>query len=348
MAKRDIQFQSSTLKYEEDSYIKGSNGLYYFQFSTGTNRDLRQDLINYLAKKNGLDHLVDNNIEHKNIGDSFWGIFKKPEGMTYDEFITKVKSSKIGFIGQSPIIPTGRDYTRLDQNGNLLIATINSNLDNYQDCGNVLIDKDGNVIRAAQPSTIINACDERSGFYPVEIYKSKANKTTGAKEVYAREWNFLDPSGKILCDEYNFECHLGEEEIISVPRNFYMKDGKNVYTDWGLLPNAYVLCAGRQPKLYLSAVDVLIENRKKKAEGLAPIVEDERQYLEEYFLRKDKIENLFKELSDRLDSGSITQAIYNKIMNILDNECVMNDEFEENYKTENDQQLEDSICGQSM
>ena len=132
MAKKYVQFASNTLKYESDSYIKGSDGLYIFQFGTGTNRDLRQELVNYHAKKNGLNELIKDSKPAKNIGESFWGVFKKPDGQSYEDFVDDVKNSRVGFIGNSPIIPTGRDYTQLDDNGNLLVATINSNLDNLK------------------------------------------------------------------------------------------------------------------------------------------------------------------------------------------------------------------------
>lgn len=344
MANRDVQFASNTMKYESDSYIKGSNGLYVFQFGTGTNRDLRQELINYHAKKRGLEDLVKDSNPSKNIGECFWGVFKKPEGQSYEDFIDDVKHSRVGFIGNSPIIPTARDYTRLDMNGNLLVATINSKLDNYLDgCGNMLIDgMTGNVIRSPRPSVIINPADKNTGYYPIEIYKTKENKDTGVKEVYDREYNFLDSDGKILCDEYNFQLK-DEEEIIQVPRNFYVRDGKCVYNSWEIQPYAYVQCRWNGVRLFPTVTDLLVENRDRIANGELPILQDETPYLKEYYYRKNEIDVVTEMLGKAFDSGKITEKIYQQALNILNQEYDKIDFFDQHMATDEDRRIGDQV-----
>lgn len=344
MANKSVQFASNTLKYEKDSIVRGSNGLYVFQFGTGTNRDLRQELINYHAGKAGLTDLIKDSNPSKNIGECFWGVFKKPESQSYEDFIDDVKNSRIGFVGNTPIIPTGRDYTQVDSNGNLLVATINSKLDNYYDgCGNMLISgQTGEIIRAPKPSVIINPVDEKTGFYPIEIYKTKENKTTGTKEVYAREYNFLDGDGKILCDDFDFQLKESDE-LIKIPRNFYMRDENRVFNNWEIYPASYVYCSWNGVTLYPSVVDLITENRKRVANGELPIVSDERPYIREYYIRKAELDNIVESLGKSFDSGAITQTIYDKVLKVINKEFDTMENFESSIATEEDAKIEIEI-----
>jgi len=346
MANKYMQFISSTTK--DGFLIKGSDNLYVFQITTGMVENPREAFRNYLYSKNNMYDKIEESNSQTGISESSWVIIKKPDSVSFEEFVEGVKKYEYPYVAGTKIIPTRLNCAEVDMNLNILLKSEDSHLEDEMGVGNILINRKGEVIRAPQPSVLIQEPDKRTGFYPIEIYESQIDKNTGKKTFCRKLYNFLNPEGKILCDKYNFECHLGEEEMISVPRNFYMKDGKNVYSDWGILPNAYVHCIGRQPTLYLSAVDVLIENRRRLSEGLEPIVNDEKTYLEEYFLRKARIEKLFKELSDKLKSANITQTIYDKIEDMLKKECAMNNVFEENYKTPQDEHLENTICGQSM
>ena len=348
MANNNIQFASNTLKYESDSYVKGSNGLYVFQFGTGTNRDLRQELVNYHAKKKGLTELVKDSNPNKNIGECFWGVFKKPDDQSYEDFIDDVKHSRVGFIGNSPIIPTGRNYTKVDLNGNLLVATVNSKLDDYIDgCGNMLISGEtGEVIRAPRPSVIINPADKITGFYPIEVYKTRENMVTGNKEVYDREFNFLDPDGKILCDDYNFSSD-GEQRIYEVPRNFYMREGKCVYNSWDLYPTAYVIADWNKTKLYPSIVDLLVESRSRVNDGDEPLVKNEYPYLQAYYKRKNQLDAITESLGQAFDAGAITESIYNKALKCLDAEYGKFEFFEKYVATVDDDKIEEQLLNGS-
>lgn len=344
MANKSVQFASNTLKYESDSLVKGSNGLYIFQFGTGTNRDLRQELINYHAQKSGMTDLVKDSNPSKNIGECFWGVFKKPDDQSYEDFISDVKNARVGFIGNTPIIPTGRDYTRVDGNGNLLVATINSKLDNYTDgCGNMLIDgKSGKVIRAPRPSVIINPMDKDTGFYPIEVYKTKENKENGVKEVYDREYNFIDKDGKILCDDYDFQVK-DQDEIIKVPRNFYERDGGKVYSSWEVYPTAYVYSRWDGVTLYPTIVDLIIANRNNIKNDEVPLLKDEHAFLREYYIYKNEIETHMEMLGKAYDNGSITEKMYVKAMGIMNEVYDKMEFFEKHIATEEDLKVEDEI-----
>ena len=344
MANNYVQFASNTLKYERDSVVRGSDGLYVFQFGTGTNRDLRQELINYHARKKGMTDLIKDSNPSKNIGECFWGIFKKPDDQSYEDFIDDVKNSRVGFIGNSPVIPTGRDYTRVDRNGNLLVATVNSKLDNYIDgCGNMLISgKTGNVLRAPRPSVIINPADKVTGFYPIEVYKTRENMATGNKEVYDREFNFLDPEGKILCDDYNFSSD-GEQKIYEVPRNFYVRDGKCLYNSWDIHPTAYVFADWNKTTLYPSVVDILVESRSRVEKGEEPLVKSEIPYLQAYYKRKNQLDNITESLGQAFDAGTITELIYNKALKYLDAEYTKFEFFDKYLATPDDEKIEEEI-----
>lgn len=338
-----VQFASNTKKYEEDSFVKGSNGIYYFSFTTGTNRDLRQEFLDYIQKKLGGQPMNSN--EQKNIGESYFGFFKREDNETYEEFIEAIEEGKRGPIGQTYAIPTGRDYTQVDMNGNILVATINSNLENYQDCGNMLIDgMTGKVIRAPRPSVIINSVDERSGFYPIEIYRSEENKETGNKDIVAREYNFLSPDGKIVNSEFNFsKAPYGEEVIYKCPRNYYQKDGKYVVNDWNIYPMAYVYCTGRDIMFFESARDLLIENRRLKKLNQKPLIDDETIYLKEFYQRKNELDKIIEKLGKNVDDSEISQTIYENIMKIMGDEYDKIDEFESKYETETDKVIEQKV-----
>ena len=66
------------------------------------------------------------------------------------------------YIAGTPIIPTGLDYSKVYMNGNVLLASINSHLENEDRVGNILINADGEVIRSPKPSVLIREADERT------------------------------------------------------------------------------------------------------------------------------------------------------------------------------------------
>ena len=339
----NMQFLNSTLKYEGDSYIQGSDGLYIFQFTTGTKLDLRQELINYHAKKYDLmDMVKGDDSKVSNISAFSWSIFKKPEDQSYEDFIEAIQNYKVGMIGNCPLIFTQRNYRQVDMNGNILAATFNSELNRYADgCGNILINSKGEVIRAPKASVIIYPADPKTGFYPIEIYKTAENKETGRPDVIDREYNFLSPEGKILSSEDNFSTHDGRSVIYDVPRNFYARDGKMVINDWKIYPSAHVLCEWNKTELFLSAIDLVMENRI--ASGDLPIVEDEKPYLTWYFDRKVELEAQMDKLGMMLDANKITQSTYDKIMKEINKEYARHELFETQYKTPEDRLLEEEF-----
>ena len=332
MAKEHIQFQSSTKKNLAESLIRGSDGIYYLPFSTGTNRDLRQELTDYaLYKATGIQP---SKAQQKNIGERVWGLYKRgvnsitKEPRTDEEFLEAIENHEIGPLGDSYLIPTGRDYTRVDQNGNILVASINSNLENYMDCGNILINgQTGETIRKPQPYMIINKCAD-NGFYLVELYKTQIDKATGNKVVVAREYNFLDPNGKMVNSKHNFKkCTFDEKHVESFQRNFYSRNGKYALSDWDLYPTAYVLCTQREPEFFESEIDLIRENRKRTNDGLEPIVDNEEPYLVGLYTRQQILDEEITKLGKMFDEKQIDEKIYHEALDIINEEYANIDSF---------------------
>lgn len=324
-----IKFQSDTKLYEEDCHIKNSN-LYIFQFTKGTNRDWRKEYADYIiAKATGQDLP---NIDTKNIVEAFWGVFYKPEDMDYKEFCDKVNAGEIAMAGHTPIIPTGNDYTQVDRNGNLLVKTITSKLEDYTNCGNMLIDgKTGEVLREPQPSTIINALPENSNFYPIEIYQTTIDKNTGNKVTIGKSYNFLDPNGKIVNSERNFELSQDGYGVYKFPRNYYDRERGKVINDWTIYPPAYVVVEGRHINFYESPIEIIEENRNRIKNYTEPLVLDEEPYVKELKNRKETLDGITEFYGKRFDNKDITDNMYDKILDILNSEYDKLDKFEEQY-----------------
>lgn len=343
MGKNNIQFQSDTKKYEEDCYVKGNFGfnsnLYIFPFTKGTNRDLRKEYADFLLAKYTGETIVP---EKKHKIDTFWGVFCKPENMEYAEFCEKVNSGEIGMIGNTPIIPTGNDLTKLDMNGNLLVKTINSNLDNYQDCGNMLINGEtGAVIHSPKPSRIINALDYKTGnYYLVEIYKTTLDKETGNQYVSGKEYNFLTPEGKLVNSDTNITLSYDEDfNLVKIPRNYFEKDGKKLINDWNIYPCCYALTKNRDIYFFDSPLNLLEDYRTN---GYSADILDsnaEINILADVYERKAELENVRNKADNMYFDKKISSAMYDKLAILVCDEYDRYDEFRVKYETARDREL---------
>lgn len=333
--------QLNTKKYENDCRVAGSN-LYIIPFTRGTSRDLRKEYADYIiAKATGSEMPTSRN---KNIIDTYWGVFYKPEDMEYDEFCRKIEDGKIAMIGHTPIIPTGNDYTRTDNNGNLLVKTLTSKLEDYNNCGNMLIDgRTGEILRMPQPSTIINSLTDDSNYYTIEIYGTTVDKQTDNKIVTDKSYNFLDADGKIVNADTNFRLSEDGYSICQFPRNYYDRDGKKVINDDLIYPEGYVVVEGRFINFYESPIALIEENRYRTSNGLAELVDDERIYLEALYHRKDMLDKLVTTYGIKYDEGKITDKMYSKLMDLINDEYDKYEEFESKYETESDRKFAESL-----
>ena len=326
MAKKDVQFQSNTKKDLERSFIKGSNGIYYFQFATGANRDFRKEYLDYCEYK--LTGAQPTSSKLSTIGECVWGLYKRGVNpltrapRTDEEFLRAIDNQEISPLGDTYIIPTGRDYTQVDQNGNILIASITSHLENYTDCGNILIDgQTGKAIRKSKPNVIINACQKTNGFYPIEVYSTTTDKKTGEKNVSGLKYNFLTPDGKCVSPDFSFPKVPHEERCVySFNRNFYSRHDGTVLSDWELYPKAYVYCSEKTPYFFNGEWELLKENRRRVEKGLEPIVDNETPFVVAMFERLDFLDEKTEELGKAFDDGEFSQEVYNDAMKVLNNE----------------------------
>lgn len=324
--------------------VAGSNQIYYFQFTNGSSLNPREELFNYINGK------VNSNAPFT-INKYLWGLFKRPvkdNGHYYsdEEFIEAVEQNKLAPLGNTYILPNGRDYTQTDQNGNILVATSNSQLENETDgCGNMLIDGNtGDIIRAPRGSVIINKCNKNNGHYLMEIYNYANDPKTGRKQVVNVEYNFLDGNGKCVCPKAKFhKSQDGKCELFSFKRNFFDFSEGKFFSNWNILPNGYVLCSSEQPIFFDGECDLIKANRNKLGLNLPAIIENEESLLTRLYLRKIFLDNKLQEIGKQYDLGNITTSTYEKIINLFDKEYANFEDFEKNYQTQEDLKVLEKI-----
>ncbi len=333
--------QFNTKKYEDDCHVIGSN-LYIIPFTRGTNRDWRKEYADYIiAKATGSDMPTPT---LKNITNTFWGVFYKPEDMEYEEFCNKIDAGEIAMIGHTPIIPTGNDYTRVDNNGNLLVKTLTSKLEDYTNCGNMLIDgRTGEVLRMPQASTIINSLTDQSNYYTCEIYDTEVDKESGNKVVTGKSYNFLDADGKIVNSERNFTLSPDGYSITQFPRKYYDREGSKVIHDSTIYPDGYVVAEGRHINFYESPIALIKENRYRIDNGYMGLVDNEEQFLTALYSRKNMLDNIVTSYGIKFDEGKITYKMYRRLMDLLNDEFDKYEEFEAKFETDADRKFAETL-----
>lgn len=325
---KNVQFQSNSKKNEKDTYVKGSNGIYVFQFQNGSSVDLDAQFKDYIQYK--LTGKTNYNSNTRNIGEVSWGFFKKPDEMSYSDFVKEVDAGNMPMIGYTTCIPTGRDYTRVDSNGNILVASINSKLENRPDTGNFLIcGETGEVIRKPQPSTVIHSAN-KYGYYPVEIYSNEIDQVNGNKMISSRSYNFLDADGHMLCSTQNFN-RVGskdDEQIYFIDRNFYDRNGGFI-NDWDIYPQAIICESTHGVDMYPSALHALLNYNEKMQRG-EELPNISYQLLEQKAKERMKeLDTVTERIGMKYDEHKISDAQYSKIMSILDKEYSLIDQIQE-------------------
>lgn len=349
MASKDVQFQSNTKKDLKGSLVKGSNEIYYLQFATGANRDFRKEYLDYCEYK--LTGVQPTTPKPSTIGECVWGLYKRGvnpithEPRSDEEFLKAIENQEIGPLGDTYIIPTGRDYTQVDQNGNILIASITSHLENYTDCGNILIDgQTGKAIRKSKPNVIINACQKTNGFYPIEVYTTTTDKKTGEKNVTGLKYNFLSPDGKCVSPDFGFTKVPHEDKcVFSFNRNFYSRHNGTFLSDWDLYPKAYVYCSEKTPYFFNGEWELLQENRRRVENGLEPIINDEKPFIVAMFARQNYLDEKTEELGQAFDNDEFNQEVYNDAMRAINEEYSQLEDFVENNETFLDAQIKENL-----
>lgn len=343
MAKENqIQYRGNSNKKELDTYVRGSNGLYIFQFLTGASHNPRESWINTLiARANGTTP-VENG---RTIGAYLWNVYKKDENMSYEDFVKGVNKNEIAPLTKTAIYIPGKTPNEVDMNGNLLVATSNSELLEESDgCGNILIDgQTGKVLRAPAPSVIINQVDERTGYYLIEKYIEKTNPKTGNTYTDDKLYNFLDADGKLISSKTFFHrADMGTKLFTPVTRNYYARDGKKVINSYDIYPTGYIYNQGQDFMFLESDISVVLENRYRKSRGLEPINTLDNYHLIQAGKRLKELDEIIQVIGEDYDMGQISDATYQDMMSKFNDEYDKIEEFKQKYATPEDLEILDA------
>lgn len=341
MKSENISNISNTKK--EISLVPGSKDIYLASYGTGNTVDLYEEMVAHLLGKQTANIST--------LSNSLWYLFKKDDYMSYAEFVKKLEKGELAPIGMSPIVLTKKNIS-VDMNGNILVSTINSNQtsDYNNDNGNMLIrgvgENSGAVIRKPQASTVIHAVNDATGFYQTSRYNYRKDPKTGKITITGREYNFLDGDGKILRNSENFTkpTDFNEIKITPVNRNYYDRDHGKQLSDWNILPTAYVVATTSYIDAYSSARDLIIENRRRKNMDGEELLNDEKKYLVDMFKYENDLNNTkIEELGKKFDNGEITARMYNKVLDVINDELAKIEEFKEKFATPEDKKLEEKM-----
>ena len=343
MAKENqVQYRGNSNKKEYDTYVRGSNGLHIFQFMTGASHNPRESWINTLiARSNGTD--IPKN--GRTIGAYLWNIYKKDEDMPYSDFVKAVNDCKIAPLTKAPVYIPNRAPNITDCNGNLLVATVNSELLGEDDgCGNVLIDgQTGECLRKPAPSIVINKVDERTGYYLIEKYVEKVDSKTGETYTDDKLYNFLDAEGKLISSKaYFHRANYDEKLFAPVTRNYYARDGKKLINSYDIYPTGYIYNQGQDFMFLESDLSVVFENRYRVSKGIEPINTLDYYHLMQTGKRLGELDQIIKAIGEDYDMGQISDATYKDMMSKFNDEYDKIDEFKQKYATQEDLDILDA------
>lgn len=325
---KNVEFISNTKK--EPHYIAGSNGLYYFQVQVGVSKNGYDNLIDYLTKKSFEDDDVKYAVNPRNRKEHAYVIYKKEdENQSYEDFVKDIEAGRIHKIGDFLFSAINQNMS-LDKNGNLLLKSYGADLENIMmNCGDILLDSEGNVLRNTRGNSCIREANEY-GYYPEDIFLSEQDKETGITNIVGLAYNFLDPeTGKRICN-VNYKRPILEDEnqeyIFPIERTYFSTSNGIQFRSKDIYPTGYIHADRDSVTFYPSALDFIKENRNRAQKGEA-IDTDETPYLEEISKRPEVIDQTITSLGKRLDSGKMSQSEYDKLLSRLDRELTDIEKF---------------------
>lgn len=368
---RNADFHSTTKKVEHN--IPGTD-LYYFPEYCGVNEDGHTALIETLEEKMNATygepkadvsdsiamledmrndplrneevfeaikrHILENKADkshYYNIRKYALSIYRKPDGVTFEELVEMVEKNAIPMV--SKLMFSTSNKMKLDDNGNLLLQSVESKLENApQGVGDFLLDREGNILRNTKGSMTIYPCDE-FGNYPVVVYDRKRDSKTGRIYSNPHKYNYLDKDGHLYTQKH-FE--RSETPVLYEIKHTYQDD---TFIDRNFMyPKAYVITDRDGAKLYPSATALLIAHRSALLENAeAGIVGDEKDLLVEHYKRFDAINDARKKLQAKFNNGSISESQYVKAMRTLDEELGFMRIFTEDFETKADLKIQEEL-----
>ncbi|MGN0961771.1 MAG: hypothetical protein ACI4PF_06225 [Christensenellales bacterium] len=235
----------------------------------------------------------------------------------------------------------------IDDNGHILLKSHGSNLESVKiPGGDVLIDKDGNIIRNTRGQMYICEADE-FGFYPVDVFKAEGSYERNTSDIVDIEKNFLDPSGKLVSKTHF--SYTDRPSIIDAPHIYSDKSNGKPFISKDVYPCGFVYTDKNTVKYFPSATALLIANRSLLQENpnATPYTSDETLFVIEHYKRMNEIPNIQRKLGEKWQKGNISYEVYRKAMYAMNDEDSLNRVFANEFETASDQSIENQLeCGE--
>lgn len=320
MARENIDFNSNTKKVPHQ--IAGTN-LYYFQVQVGVEQNGYDRFMDYLNKKIKAEYGEEEQIanrQSRKLRENAWVIYKKENtSQSYDQFVTDINSGKIQKVGDLLFSPVNQNMM-LDDNGNILLKTFGSDLEDYNNRGDILLSAEGEILRNTRGSMAIRSVNEY-GYYPVDVFVSQTNKDTGAKEIVDIEHNFLDPFGKLITKENYIQPRTAEDEyVMPITRTFFVQDEKGQIRNDNVYPTGYIYADKNGVVFFPNAVDVLENDAKRESQGLPELCNDKGSLIAQINERYEDLDTITEYFGMKFDRNEISETNYLKIIEILNKE----------------------------
>ena len=265
--------------------------------------------------------------------------------MTLDELKTQIKKNEATLIGEIFFSVANQDFS-VDKNNNLILRSYGSDLDNINiEGGDVLMHKDGHVIKKTDGHMFIRKCDAFGNYY-CDVFVAKTEYMKDTVDIIRIDFNFLTPDGHRI-SQHNFQ-RSDNKVIHEFTRTYSDENEKKQFIDSSktIYPKSYVVDMGKnsseKPMFLPSPAALLVENRSRIAKGLEPLVDDEQPYIIEHYKREKEIIEAQKKLTKRFQNEKISYPQYKRAMNAFNPEQSINENF---YKieTKKDREIQNDL-----
>ena len=256
----------------------------------------------------------------------------KRQGKSLEELEQDIYNNTAILLGDTFFSAVNQTFTP-DDNGNLLLRTFGSSLDDImRPCGDMLISSDGTILKESKGSYAIFPCDS-FGNYEVAKFVARRNSKEDEVDIVRIDHNFIDKNGKFFSNKAF--THTTEPTFYTLDHTFSAQSQK-LYIDnkKEINPRCYVYLDKNECKLFPSATALLIENRaRKQIDGAEGYIADETPYIIEHYERLEKIPQVLKRLAKLYSDGKISYTTYRTKTAEIDGERVLSgiftNEFEE-------------------
>jgi len=268
---------------------------------------------------------------HRTIRNNAWVIYRKDPKDTYEEFIARIARGELKKVGDLMFSPINENMEP-DANGNLILKTIDSDLENRNNVGDVLISSAGEVLANSKGSYGIRPAN-KYGYYPIDVFRREEDPQTGEPVTVEIRSNFMDCYGKLIGKtSYQRSTAKSGDIIYPVTRAFRSTEDKvikNIY------PTGYVYCGRQSVDYYPSAAALYIANQQAISSGMPPIIGSNfAKGLEtEIQGRMGVVKGLVNDLVARIKQGDRTCLRGNKVL--IDELTILSD-YEQNYQKQSE------------